>query len=188
MFAFDIETTGLDPHESRVTSAAIYGDGVSVVVEKADEERLLRNIAYAFYDIDPGLIVTWNGAVFDFPFLDHRYRLHGMTPFFTMVPNPAIVPKYEPVPGYLGGYDIEVRTDVGTHYHRDIAYRYRSWAEANKVTWSLKPVVRAHGIDMIEVDREHMDRLSVAERMAYNLSDVVGTFELARKEAQPAAA
>lgn len=177
--AFDIETTGPDPRVDSVTTAAVYGDGYAAVVEARDESELLAVVGEVFAACPRATVVGWNSAVVDFPFLHTRMLAHGITPFFTMALDTRIVPKYAPLPGYAGGYAVQVLTDHGPVEHVDIAYRYRTWAEQNDVHWALKDVARAAGLEMVEVDRQHMEQLSVVERMAYNLSDVVGTYELA---------
>lgn len=180
LLAFDLETEGLDPRKHAITSASLFDEaGYAAVVEARNETRLLELVAELFYGADQ-VVVGWNSAVFDFPFLHARCLMNGVEPFFEMTLNPAIVPKYSPLPGYEGGYDVVVSNSRRGLSHVDIAYRYKDWATQNGVTWSLKPVAIANGIDMIEVDREHMERLSRQERMAYNLSDTVGTYALAR--------
>jgi hypothetical protein len=67
----------------------------------------------------------------------------------------------------------------------DVAYVWKDWALDNGVTWSLKPVAKALEIEgVIEVDRERVHLLTVPERMAYNLSDVVATYRLAEMAAR----
>jgi len=177
--AFDIETTGLDPNVDSVTSAAMFGERCAMVVDNSDEKAVIELIAQMFEHVGESTIVGWNSAVFDFPFLYARCRLLGLPPFFTLRHDPAIVPKYAPLPGFLGGYEVVISTGHGPVGHLDIAYRYRSWADEHGVKWALKPVAQAHGLTPIEVGRAHMERLSVAERVAYNLSDVEVTLALA---------
>ncbi len=47
------------------------------------------------------------------------------------------------------------------------------------ISSGLKPVSRLMGLHPIEVDRERMESLTVAERSAYNTSDVEMTYRLA---------
>jgi hypothetical protein len=179
IYAIDIETTGLDALTDRVTTFACYSPTASVVIEDTDERRLLAAAQEWVAKLDAGMLVGWNSAVFDFPFLSHRHQINRVLFGYRLTPDPDIVPKYEPVTGFEGGVKVSLVAAGGYHEHVDIAYRYRDWTEANQVKWSLKPVARAHGIDVIEVEREHMERLGVAQRMAYGLSDVVATYELA---------
>lgn len=106
---------------------------------------------------------------------------------FPLLMDTSISPKYEPQPGFdLVGYHLSMWATGGNHKsHSDMAYVWKDWAIDNEVTWSLKPVAKALGVEgVIEVDREHVHLLSVPERMAYNLSDVVATYRLAEMAAQ----
>ena len=181
LYGFDIETTGLRWDQAQVTTFAIYGADVSVVHKDDDEEALLHALLSAFNELDPGTVVTWNGAVFDGPFVAGRLMEHTLYGSFRLAPNFAITPKYEPQPGFAPiGFDPIFCAHIGEHAHLDIAYGYwRRWAEDNDVHWALKPVARAVGLDVIEVDREHMDSLSEQERSAYCLSDAKAAYRLA---------
>jgi len=181
-YALDIETTGLDCQTDLITSVGLYGAGLAFVLEDPDEHRLLEMLWWYMNDLPAGEIVTWNGAVFDGPFLHHRADLYNLPPDrFRLIEDPSISPKYEPQPGFEPvGYHLSMKAYEGLHTHRDMAYEWKDWATAHQVKWGLKPVARAVEIEgVIEVDREHMDRLTVPERMAYNLSDVVATYQLA---------
>jgi len=179
-YGFDIETTGLRWDEAKVTTFAIFGDGVSVVRESTDEVELLYSLLDAFERLDPGVVVTWNGAIFDGPFLAGRFIEHDMPEAFRLRPNFNVTPKYEPQPGFPPiGFDPIFAGNNGEHAHLDVAYGFwRKWADDNGVHWALKPVARAAGLQVIEVDREHMDALSEDERRAYCLSDARAAYEL----------
>lgn len=182
-YGFDIETTGLRWDEAKVTTFAIYGDGLTVAYESANEEELVLRMIDLFRELDTGIVVTWNGAVFDGPFLAGRFLEHHIDHGLRLVPNFTVVPKYEPQPGFARiGFDPLFASRSGEHSHLDIAYGYwRKWAEDSKTTtkWALKPVASAVGINVIEVDRQHMDRLSQKERLAYCQSDARAAYMLA---------
>jgi len=184
-YGFDIETTGLRWDEATVTTFAIYGEGVAVVGEGTDEEGLLHALLDAFDELRPGVVVTWNGAAFDGPFLAGRLMEHDMPGAFRLSPNLGVTPKYEPQPGFAPiGFDPIFVGSGGEHAHLDIAYGFwRKWADDNEVHWGLKPVAKAAGLQVIEVDREHMDALSEDERRAYCLSDARAAYELAEMAA-----
>jgi len=178
VYALDIETTGLAWTTASVTSIAVYSPEVSAVFEDSDELRLLEAAVWFLGRLPAGRLVTWNGAVFDWPFLAGRAGTVGVE-WPAMVADAAIRPKYEPQPGFDPvGYHPAVPAADGEHTHVDVAYLWREWAEANGVRWGLKPVARAVGLEVIEVDRTRMDALSVPDRMAYCLSDVVATYRL----------
>lgn len=187
LIALDIETdteaepfedgvpAGLDPRAGAITSIALYSADGSVVFDDTNEARMLTMFRSWLAMHDPSVIVTWNGSCFDLPYLVDRARVHGIYTGIYLVPSEDRPPKYSALPGHDGGYEAR----IGGHHHVDVAYAYKQWAIDNDVAWSLKPVCKANGIDMVEVDREHVASLSIAERMAYNLSDTVGTLELA---------
>lgn len=69
---FDIETTGLDHHRDRVTTVSFYRDGETrtlVAGEDLSREALAEEFAAA------DLLVTFNGARFDVPFLETAFDL-----------------------------------------------------------------------------------------------------------------
>ena len=184
-YALDIESdttiNGLDPAVSFVRSIAILGSEGSYVAEAKTREREPALLLSAFdwlTKLDPGVVVTWNGSCYDLPFLADRLIACGLDweVEFGIRHDPTIVPKYEALPGHLGGYRA---TSFAGHDHADIAYGWKAWAEANGVSWSLKPVCEANGIKMIVADRAHIETLTTAELLAYNLSDVFGTDALA---------
>ena len=122
-------------------------------------------------------MVTWNGAVFDFPFLDSRGARHGLLRPFTLRLDSTIQPKYDPTPGYEGGY----RVGLLALEHVDLAYLAQADARARGVSWSLKPYARACGLDPIEVDRSRMHVLTPAQRREYVASDAITTWRLAHR-------
>lgn len=189
LIALDIETdtaadqidpaipAGLDPRAAAITSIALLSAHGSIVLDDDDEERLLRMYLAWLDATPPGVIVTWNGSCFDLPYLADRAARHGMAAWMILSAADDRPPKYEALPGHAGGY--RASSADGRFRHCDVAYAYQARAAQLGVTWSLKPVAKAHGIRMIEVDRAHVGALSIAERMAYNLSDTVGTLALA---------
>lgn len=181
-YGFDIETTGLRHDQARVTTFAIYGENVSIVRESDDEESLLRDLRKDFSELLSGTVVTWNGAAFDGPFLAGRLEAHQMYGVMNLAPNFAVTPKYEPQPGFAPiGFDPIFRAlGGGMHSHLDIAYGYwREWADGHGVHWALKPVAKAAGLEVIEVDRTHIGELTAEERRAYCLSDARLAYHLA---------
>jgi len=164
----------------------------SMVLTGADERDILLGLDAFFRRQAPGHIVTWNGSAFDNPFLRARaQKLNLPDAFFKLTPNPQIVPKYDPLPGYEQvGYDLDMQAQPAHYYsvvspppqhtHIDVAYLWKEWAAKNSSGWGLKAVARAVGLQgVIEVDRQHMEKLSLPELMMYNLSDVIATYQLA---------
>lgn len=209
IFALDIETdtdgvNGLDPRESRITELAVATADESVVFADDSEAKLLYDANKYIQALQPGLIVTWNGAFFDLPFISDRVRklrtdqhrtLKGALGFgdiyidrlrkfaMTLVPQPGLKPKYDYLPGHTTAYSLLWPTDDTpdglVHSHLDISFAYKQFAAEQGIKHSLKPVARAASIEMIEVDRSKMHELTPQQRHDYAVSDVRGTRELA---------
>lgn len=182
LYAFDLETTSLRWDTGRVTTAAVCSsDGSAWVTEDDDERRLLRAVRCHFADLPAGVVVTWNGAVFDGPYLAGRADALGVERPCMLFEDRRITPKYEPQPTFAarGYHPIFAAAGTGLHEHVDVAYLWRDWADGHQVRWGLKPVAKALGVEAIEVDRTRMDDLSKPERIAYCLSDVLATLALA---------
>lgn len=197
----DIETdnsagNGLDPARSQITEIAVStpgrGAGQGVVFSGESEAQILTEFETWINDTPPGVLATWNGAFFDWPFIADRVKVHrqrsGLFNRFglRMRPAPTLRPKYAPLPGHAtpqnpgGGYEVwwEKPGRPGPahgHRHIDVAETYREVADRLGVPWSLKPVCRGLGISMVELDRQRLHQYSQAERRTYCLSDANGT-------------
>ncbi|PSQ15208.1 exonuclease [Halobacteriales archaeon QS_8_69_26] len=74
---FDIETTGLSKYRDEVTTVSLHRDGETTTLVRGRDltaERLRREFA------DASLLVSFNGARFDVPFLEANYDLTVETP------------------------------------------------------------------------------------------------------------
>ncbi|WP_436936205.1 ribonuclease H-like domain-containing protein [Halovenus marina] len=81
---FDIETTGLDERTSVVTTVSLHQDGETQTLVRGDDltdERLRAAFA------DAGLLVTFNGARFDVPFLEHNFDITLDQPHLDLMPT-----------------------------------------------------------------------------------------------------
>ena len=179
LFALDIETSGLSPLESLVVSIAICSDGEFVVWESKNEKRLLDDLAYWLDTRDKGVIVTWNGSAFDWPFLFTRASIVGsrLASMITLFEAETRAPQYGPIGGHTGGYLV----NAAGWDHIDAMLPWRERAKANGHRWALKAVAKIHGIDVVEVDRERITELPKKDLAAYNISDVDATLQLAEK-------
>ena len=181
--ALDIETdtsegvNGLDPTSSRVVAIALaFSDREPVVFDDADEATQLRQLAEVLFT-RTGLLVTWNGAGFDLPFIVARAEALGLD-LGLVTRRDALLPvKYDP-PAGLG---LPVRARWGSLGHVDVAHLYKDLAAEQGIAWSLKPVARHHGMTPVEVDRTAIHDLSADELTAYVVSDVVVTRDLAAR-------
>ena len=81
---FDIETTGLDHRTSVVTTVTLHQDGRTWTLVRGDD-LTAENLAAAFDDA--GLLVTFNGARFDIPFLESSFDLSIPHPHIDLMPT-----------------------------------------------------------------------------------------------------
>lgn len=168
--AFDIETTGLYPTVDRVIAAGFcneYGD--EVAIRHIREDVLLARIQ-AHVAANPCTLVSWNGEEFDFPFLAHRFQVHGLTSRLWLKPRHAL--------GKYGNPLFEASWAGSPHV--DIAPLWEHFALTAGIKHSLKPVARHLDLNPIEVDRTRMPELTADELDAYVLSDVRVTVAMAQ--------
>lgn len=171
--ALDIETTGLDPENSRALAVALSDCASDEVLAGDDEDELLARVEDRIATL-PGetILATWNGEAFDLPFLRRRFEIRGMTTSLDLSPR-----------GVMGKYgQPRFEATWGGRRHVDIAYPYRDRAAELGVEWSLKPLARALGFDPVEVDRngDAIARMSKDALAEYAASDARITALLAR--------
>ncbi|NNE75111.1 MAG: hypothetical protein HKN26_15700 [Acidimicrobiales bacterium] len=118
-------------------------------------------------DLPAGVLITWNGGGFDFPFLADRARLHGIDLGLRMRLDPSIA-KREPLNGHDGHY----RATWYHHRHLDGYLVYRADVGASlHLSCALKAVARLVGIPAISVDVERIHLLDRDQLRAYVASD-----------------
>ena len=197
LIAIDIETDtstividgeevglGLDPRIGAIVSIAVKsrkGSRVWSVEDGTTEEDIIAGLADYLQSLEPSTLVSWNGSIFDFPFIETRARILGLNTGLECEADPDAVPKYEPTPGYEGGVKATWKAVGGTHDHIDAAYLLKDYCEENRVKWSLKPVAAHLGMNPVEVDREAIHLLTKEELEEYVLSDVNVTLQIAEK-------
>jgi uncharacterized protein YprB with RNaseH-like and TPR domain len=81
---FDIETTGLDHRTSVVTTVTLHQDGETETLVRGDD-LTSETLAAAFEDA--GLLVTFNGARFDIPFLEESFDISLSQPHLDLMPT-----------------------------------------------------------------------------------------------------
>jgi uncharacterized protein YprB with RNaseH-like and TPR domain len=81
---FDIETTGLDRHTNVVTTVSLHQDGRTETLVRGDDLTDDR-LAAAFADAE--LLVTFNGARFDIPFLETNFHVSLDQPHIDLMPT-----------------------------------------------------------------------------------------------------
>ena len=196
-YAFDIESDttpqadgkcyGLEPLHAGLTEIAFScdtsvmseGGKVFATSDGMTEADVIIEFDRMLFELDPGVLMTWNGSFFDLPFILTRSEVLGITQHMHLHAQPGLAPKYTPTAPHTGGYSATWDTKgVMPHQHLDIMRGYERAAKLLGIKWSLKPVAEAYGLDMISVDREKMHELTPAERRAYALSDSGGTRNL----------
>ena len=81
---FDIETTGLESRSSVVTTVSLHQDGETRTLVRGDD--LTAERLQAAFD-DAGLLVTFNGARFDIPFLEDCFDVTLDHPHIDLMPT-----------------------------------------------------------------------------------------------------
>lgn len=175
LYGLDIETDttvdGLDPAVGGVTAVALVGDQVEEVFEtspSSGEAEMLKALDRCLAELPAGVIVTWNGAGFDLPFLTDRADRLGIELGLRLRLDPAIPLRREPLTGHPGAYR------ASWHHHRHLdAYRvYRAdVGPALGISCGLKSIARVVGLAPVEVDREQIHELSAAALRRYVTSD-----------------
>lgn len=172
------ETSGLDPRVGGVTSVALSLETEIIVLDLETcetETKILSSLQKILTkDLSPGVLTTWNGSVFDLPFLQARMYKNTVLNDLKLYYDASLPVKYAPTPGFLGGY----RAVWGEHKHCDIAKTFKLQAEKANISWSLKPVARFNGLNPIEVDRVNMHLLTPQQERDYVASDAIVTREL----------
>ncbi len=181
LYGLDIETdtseNGLDPAVAAVISVAVVSDTDEWVLE-GDESSLLLRLDLLLRELEPGVLVTWNGAAFDMPFLADRARRNGIELGLSLRHDPTILSRNEPLAGHPGSY----RASWYGHRHLDGYRVFRSDAGAVlRLPCGLKPMAKFVGLDPVEVDRENIHLLTDHERQAYVASDARVTLELVQR-------
>ena len=173
---------GLDPAITKIINLAL-SDSSGVTVLDGEEKDILLGLDNWLKSREPGLLVTWNGSVFDLPFIYDRAKRLNINIGLHLSADPLIVPKYEPTPGYSGGFTAtwDSLSNQVSHAHLDVAYLYKKYAEEAGIPWSLKPVAKELGLNPIKVDAANVHLLTREEQNEYVASDARVTRELAFK-------
>lgn len=175
----DTEVDGLDPSVGRVLAVALVGNDDEVtVLDAADERSLLVELDHRLATADPAVLVTWNGAAFDLPYLASRAHRLGIEMGLRLRHDPGLEGRHQPLAGHRGAY----RATWYGHRHLDVYRVYRAdVGPALRLPCSLKSVARMVGLRPVEVDASRVHELDPLERAAYVTSDARCTAELARR-------
>ena len=160
---------------SPIVAVAVSGDGWSEVFT-GDEAEILRSLDSKVAELQPGILVTWNGARFDLPFIADRAGQLGIELGLRLAPDPHHRSRHDPLPGHSGGYV------ASWHHQRHLdAYAvYRADVGASLgLPCGLKPLSRMLGLQPVEVDRSAIHELSDSALDEYVASDAILARELA---------
>jgi DNA polymerase elongation subunit (family B) len=171
IYGLDIETDtlidGLDPAVSPVLLAALSTPEGDEVYDGAEGD-LLRALDDRLRALPPGVLATWNGAVFDLPFLSDRATALGVPLGLALVPDGTVVLGRGPLRGHEGAY----RARWHGHRHLDAYRMYRGdVGRVLRISCSLKSIARLVGLTPVEVDRERIHELPRPVLDAYVASD-----------------
>lgn len=171
LYGLDLETDtsvdGLDPAVSPIVAVAVSTPWADHVFLGAEGD-LLRATDECLAALPPGVIVTWNGAGFDLPFLADRSRVAGVALGLELWRDPHVRGSRPSLPGHDGHY----RARWGRHHHLDGYRLYRGdVGRSLGLSCALKPLARLCGLHPVEVDRSAVHRLSAAELHDYVASD-----------------
>jgi hypothetical protein len=171
IYGLDIETDtlidGLDPAVSPVVLAALSTPEGDTVFD-GPEPSLLATLDARLAALPPGVVVTWNGATFDLPFLADRAAAAGVPLGLRLVPDPTVVLGRGPLRGHEGAY----RARWHAHGHLDAYRLYRGdVGRVLRVSCGLKTIARLVGLTPVEVDRERIHELPRSVLDAYVASD-----------------
>ena len=188
LYGLDIETDttvdGLDPRVGRVLAVAVaQADGVTVIDDPSEAE-LLAGLERLLAGLDPGVLVTWNGARFDLPYLSTRAARGQVRLGLRLEVDPTRVHRPRPDDGGERRDRVEpgYRARWGRHRHLDVYRCYRAdVGPALGMTCSLKAVAALVGLAPIQVDTARVHALSAEMLRAYVASDAACTRELARR-------
>ena len=178
LVGFDIETDtstgGLDPTTSRVVAIALSApDGDEVFV--GAEHDLLASVDRRISELPSGLLVTWNGAGFDLPFVAHRAELLGVPIGLATSAEPLRRSMRDPDrPAVRGRWHRLVHLDGYQLYRADVG-------RTLGLSCGLKPLARLAGMEPVELDRTRL-HLEKAETIAdYVASDARLAAQLVRR-------
>lgn len=183
IYAVDFETDnsegkGLDPRASVLTSVALAVPG-GVYFHEGPEIGVLANLINWLTELPVGLLSSWNGTHFDFPWLITRLLAYRTSEKWTneldiYATEVRLAPKYELCPGWdhgVGGF-------IQGHTLFDTAYGYKDYAEHFGVPWKLADVAKQAGIEVKKHDSANLHLLTLEERKEHNTWDALATRQL----------
>ena len=180
----DTSTGGLDPTCSAIVAVAVSGSDLEIVLD-GPEAQLIVELDALVAQLQPGVVVTWNGGRFDLPFIAHRAAHHGigLGLDLTEAPGRSLRHRAEEEVDHQRSY-LATWYD---HGHLDGYRLFRSDAgRALGLSCGLKNLARLVGLVPIEVDRSNIHLLSEQELAEYVASDARMARQLVERRAPTA--
>lgn len=166
-YGLDVETDtargGLDPRRCRILAAAVAMP-TGVAVFTGAERIVLARLDAALAELEPGVIVTWNGSCFDLPFLAERARRQKVDIGLRLALDATIVLTHPPLAGHPGAYR------AGWHGHRHLD-AYRAYKALEPGPCALKAVAARRGLAVVDADPARVHELRTAELRRYVARD-----------------
>ncbi|KAG5438743.1 hypothetical protein PCANB_002463 [Pneumocystis canis] len=148
-------------------------DGPFWIFNETDEKSMIQRFFNHIKDVKPTIIATYNGDIFDWPFIDARATMNGLN-------------MYEEI-GFTKDKNNEYQSSYCVHMD---CYR---WVKRDSYlpqgSQGLKAVTKVKlGYDPIELDPELMTRYAIEKPQVlaqYSVSDAVSTYYLYMKYVHP---
>lgn len=123
----EIDTTdgSVDPASVPIRAIGLSARGFEKLYT-GDERQMLRALDQQLHELAPGVIATWNGSVFDLPYLHRRSRVHGIDLDLVLVADPNALHGRGALPGGTAH-----RAVWGRHRHLDT---YLVYGDTSPVT------------------------------------------------------
>lgn len=115
------EIPAVDPRHSIVIRAVVSTAAGDEVFD-GDEVQLLEELDRLLARLEPGILATWNGAIFDLPYLADRAGARAVHLGLRLAADPRRRFGGETLPGHRTSY----RAAWHRHRHLDVASLYRS--------------------------------------------------------------
>lgn len=189
-YGLDIEINAgdgvVDPVTAAVTKIAVSA-GRSDVAFVGSETEILRGVNDYLNTLAPGVLATWNGSIFDLPFIADRARIVGIELDLVLVADPNGRMGRQPLPGHRGSH----KARWGEHRHLDtyrlhgshgsgwghLVGRARRQSQAVNTNDLLNEALHANAVNDARLARVLAERRGVA---ALRVLDRIEDLELAQ--------
>ncbi len=190
LYGLDIETDtsrgGLSPLRAGIIAVAVCGDPAAGGSEKVlvsqnprGESDLLAQLDQHLASLEPGILITWNGARFDLPFLHYRAAVCGVA-MGLHIEGPCRQTSGTSLRAPLFSQAKVARWHH--HAHADAIGIYRRLARGTGMSCALKEVARRSGIDAVREVPTRVHLLDEGRLRRYVASDARITRVLAEMQ------